>query len=240
MKPQTYRNNLVVPLASPHVGLALIQHLFGEAAFSHAELLGYGDDVMNGLQLMWVVSRLCVEITKVPSPGETVTIETWPNPHDLLGVKRQYVMTDDQGKPLCQGEALWCVLDKTTGRLVRTQGLSILAEDDWLRKDTASEHIHTGRIVKPQEGNVRLTMVSPILADIDKNDHVNNVVYTDWIFQTISLQTPRIYRINYLQQVRMGDTITMELLESSTNVYVSGAIMTPQASLPAFVASIEQ
>ena len=239
MKPQTYKKNLIVPLASSHVGLALIQHLFGEAAFSHAQLLGYGDEVMNAQHLIWVVSRLCVEITALPNPGESVWIETWPNPHDLLGVKRQYVMTDSQGKPLCQGEALWCVLDKDSGRLMRTQGLTFLADDAWLRQDTASELVHTTRLVKPLLENTRQTSVVPTDADIDKNDHVNNVVYTDWILQSIALKKPRIYRINFLHQVRLGDTIQLEIIESSTSVYVSGVILAPDAFPTAFVASIE-
>lgn len=239
MKPQTFRKSLVVPTHSSHSGLALIQQMFGDAAFSHAELLGYGDQEMKDQNLMWVVSRMVVDITTLPKPGEIVMIETWPSPHHLLGVTRQYVMTDEFDQPLCRGEALWCIIDRVSGRLIKTQGLPLLADDSWLRTDKASSFVQTGRIVKPQDRIGRQITVAPILADIDKNDHVNNVVYTDWIFQNITPKKPRFYRINYLQQVRLGDTITMDILESTTKVVVSGVIVTPDSDIPAFIASIE-
>ena len=57
---------------------SVLMQFFQEVASNHAASLGAGYDALILRELFWALSRLTVEITRIPKWGETILIETWP------------------------------------------------------------------------------------------------------------------------------------------------------------------
>ena len=56
-----------------------LMQLFQEAAGNHAAHLGAGYNALLEDKLFWALSRIRVEIGKLPKWGDEIRIETWPN-----------------------------------------------------------------------------------------------------------------------------------------------------------------
>ena len=56
-----------------------ILSIFQDVASSHAEEIGVGYESMLKQNLYWVLSRIKIDIIRMPAPNETVIVETWPH-----------------------------------------------------------------------------------------------------------------------------------------------------------------
>ncbi|MDR2400727.1 MAG: hypothetical protein LBD73_03635, partial [Deferribacteraceae bacterium] len=151
-----------------------------ETANHHAVALGYSvrDMLKNGIT--WVLLRFEVRITgDLPAEGETVTVKTWP-----LGVNRLFFRRDFQvtanGKPFACAVSEWTVFDinsrkaisipqKMTEELTPPQTEKAIDELNW-KLPVFQDAPETASFT------VRKT-------DIDRNGHVNNVRYIEWILE---------------------------------------------------------
>ena len=64
----------------PAEGLSA-QHLFWilqETSAAHSDSIGYGEESMRTLGVMWVVIRYYVQVQRWPKAGERIVIQTWP------------------------------------------------------------------------------------------------------------------------------------------------------------------
>ncbi len=92
--------------------------LMQEAATDHSELLGAGVDVIRAQNLMWVLARQNVEIARMPSYGEKITIETWPGKTVHSMYPRYYRLLDAKGDAVVNSSAIWLLADMSERTLV--------------------------------------------------------------------------------------------------------------------------
>ena len=70
--------------AKPSALLYFIQQAAGE----HCRLLGVDATFLADKNLFWAVSRTRVEITRLPTDGERITVKTWPMPTSRVAYPR--------------------------------------------------------------------------------------------------------------------------------------------------------
>ena len=68
-----YRENFEI--AAEGLSTRLLFWMLQESAGHHSAALGYGEQRMEELGVMWVVIRYVVNCERWPRPGETVTVE---------------------------------------------------------------------------------------------------------------------------------------------------------------------
>ena len=92
--------------------------LLQEAATDHSERLHVGIAEIRRQNLMWVLARQSVEILRMPSYGESVTVETWPGRtvHSLY--PRYYRLMDEKGEVLVNSSSIWMLADMDERALV--------------------------------------------------------------------------------------------------------------------------
>ena len=93
-----------------------LMQLFQEAAGNHAEHLGAGYAALAEEKLFWALSRIRVEIQKMPKWGDEIHIETWPC--SLVGpfFRRDFIFFDDKDEVICRGVSGWLLLSSETMR----------------------------------------------------------------------------------------------------------------------------
>lgn len=161
---------------------ALMQ-LFQEVASNHAAELGGGYDVLIARNLFWALSRLHVEVNRMPRWGETILIETWPCGAEGLFFRRDFVVYDQHQQVMINGVSGWLLVAVQNLRPQRPSQLGIdLPKNDGRRSlplfpDRISTHTELVAFRKTVAYN-----------EIDQNLHVNNTRYLDWATDCFSMR----------------------------------------------------
>ena len=79
-----------------------------ETAGTHSARLGLPWDTMTGMGLAWILSRVQVQMTRLPMVTETVQIETYPTLTRHLFFPRSHIFRDAQGEEIGRRKACGC------------------------------------------------------------------------------------------------------------------------------------
>ena len=144
-----------------------------EVAGKHSELLDLSYDYLASKGLFWAVTRHRVEITRLPTIGETIRVETWPMPPTKVAFPRSIIAYDEAGKEIFRSISLWVLMDLEKRSMI-VPGKSGIALPGTLRGDeltvpgSLAYHLMGSR----ESRRVRYT-------DLDRNGHMNNTRYLE-------------------------------------------------------------
>ncbi|XAR52472.1 Oleoyl-[acyl-carrier-protein] hydrolase [Bertholletia excelsa] len=170
-----------------------ILNLLQETSLNHvwmSGLLGDGFGATHGMvrnNLIWVVSRMQVEVDHYPIWGEIIEIDTWVGASGKNGMRRDWlVRSHATGLVFARGTSTWVMMNRQTRRLskmpeeVRAE-ISPWFIDKQAIKDDMNEKI--GKL----DNNAKYVKsdLKPKRSDLDMNHHVNNVKYVRWMLETI-------------------------------------------------------
>ena len=183
---------------------ALLQML-QESATEHAHELGIAYSHLKPQGLGWVISKLIVNIDKIPSWGERVYITTWPSIRERIATYREFSATDANGNPLFSARSQWLLMDINARRIAR---LERLKHWDLFPEQVNDESFDTPfeKIDTTQNDNIKESLFFARNDDIDLNGHVNNAVFLIWAMESIpdtfTKRVPQKIKISFLEEVR--------------------------------------
>ncbi|XP_042483091.1 oleoyl-acyl carrier protein thioesterase 1, chloroplastic-like [Macadamia integrifolia] len=215
-----------------------ITNLLQEAGCSHLQCTGYSKDgigtgdTMRKMHLIWVTTRMQIELHKYPTWGDVVEIETWLELGRVTG-KRDWIIRDATGAVIGRATSKWAVMNQDTRRLQK------MGKDEL--DDLPNYCPRTTRLAFPEENNSRMKKIpkleepaqystlglKPRRADLDMNQHVNNVTYIGWVLESMPqeiIDTHEVQKVTLdyrreCQQDDMVDSLTsMELVMEGSEV----------------------
>uniref|UniRef100_O04794 Acyl-[acyl-carrier-protein] hydrolase n=1 Tax=Garcinia mangostana TaxID=58228 RepID=O04794_GARMA len=164
-----------------------------ETALNHvktAGLLGDGfgsTPEMSKRNLIWVVTKMQVEVDRYPTWGDVVQVDTWVSASGKNGMRRDWLLRDgNTGETLTRASSVWVMMNKLTRRL------SKIPEE--VREEIGSYFVNSDPVV--EEDGRKVTKLddntadfvrkglTPKWNDLDINQHVNNVKYIGWILES--------------------------------------------------------
>lgn len=182
-----------------------ILDLFQTVASEHVSLHGGGFSDMLAKNLAWVVTKIRFDVFAPLCASRKVTVKTVPHAKKLIGYTRDYYVIDESGKTVIKGTSQWVLIDFTTRRIARSDfDFDGEFSDEYAYPNERLEKV-------PAVSSPELSRYDVKRADLDHNRHVNNVRYLDMVFdaeQDPSLPL-RTVKINYVEEVRNGETITI-------------------------------
>ena len=183
-----------------------------EMAGKHAELLGVGRNALMQQGMVWVLTRVEVEMDRYPRHTDTVATETFPMPVRRWFFPRYFIFRDEQGQELGRAGSLWVLLDVTTRKMARPDAVARLMPDN---SDLLAP-LGLPATVSEVSGTLQAGTLSPLYTDLDMNGHVNNVKYMDWCCNALGIDVLRRrclrrFDINYDLEIRPGQEIRTEL-----------------------------
>ncbi len=197
----------------PHAMLQMMQ----ESAWKHAEALRFGYTDLSEKSLLWVLSRLTADITRLPAWGESVRLETWPTGTHRLFAMREYCLYDENEREVLRANSAWLVLD-TEQRRPRKPGPIIESQDIPLNPGnydeppakldaTSADSAHLENTLDTRAHRVRYS-------DIDVQRHANSAKYLEWTVDSLPDDwlihfRPRTLSINFLRECEIGDTLSV-------------------------------
>ena len=198
----------------------LLFNLLQEVAVNHADELGMGWNYLHQFNQFWALSRMDVEILRMPEWQEEVNIITWPKKNTYLMQPRDYQIKTRNGQVLVRSTSNWVILDGEG----RPQQLSAYENNLGVVEglhalETPASRLRTG---VPCE-NPEFKQV--VYSNVDMNRHANNSAYVTWVMDSFDNEfhdqhTLAFLSINYLQQTRADDRYTVVKQESAPNDFL--------------------
>jgi len=191
---------------------------FQDIASDHAASLGFGRDDLMKHNHFWVLSRICSEISLMPSWGETIILKTWPRGTDRLFALRDYEARYPDGRIIALATSSWLIIDRDTKRIQRPDNLRISLNSDPLVEKALPVNAMK---LEPASGNGRSVPDFRVrVSDLDINLHTNNARYLKWITDSYDLDfmlnnVPLSAEINYLAESRFSDNIAIIISEDA-------------------------
>lgn len=155
---------------------SVLARILQDAAIVHAEELGVGRHVGLEKEALWVITRLSIEIDRLPMWGETITLRTWPGEtrHGLF--PRFFEMTTVGGEPLLKASTIWLLMHATERRMLdpKTIGMEVSGQNR-----EGQLPVPARRVPFPAELSGE-TVRTVLYSETDVNGHMNNTRYLDW------------------------------------------------------------
>ncbi len=182
--------------------------LFQEVAGCHANKLGCGFDEMIKKDLLWMVSRIKYTVLEDTAPRTNVRVNTWPLPPARVIFQREYVITDENDKPLIIGSSEWVPVDCNTRRFGAAKDVYPYELEFLTNKN------YEGRLPRLHdfETEGESYTVTPGFSTIDTNGHVNNTKYANFVLNSIGLEDNEVisdFQIDYHKEVQCGQPLTV-------------------------------
>ncbi len=205
---QTYKISAIHLDCFSRVKPSVLLYFAQETAGAHCMDLALDWDTLAKRHLFWAVIRHRVQITRLPTAGETITVETWPMPTTRSAYPRSTVAYDETGKEVFRSISLWVLMD-TESRSMILPGKSGIIVSGTLR---GTELTAPGSILPMALPNSTTRQVG--YTELDRNGHMNNTRYLDWIDDLLPSafhagHPMREFTICYLAEAKEGQQIDL-------------------------------
>ena len=183
-----------------------ILYLMQEVAGNHFAELSMDYDSLSQRGLFWAIIRNKVQITRLPMRGETIRLETWPMPTTRVAYPRSIIAYDEAGNEVFRAITLWVLMDLGSRSMI-LPGKSGIEVAGTLR---GNELAAPQGLPAKQLQNHRSRYVN--FTDLDRNAHMNNTRYLDWIYDLLgsafhNCHTIRDITACYLSEAREGQKL---------------------------------
>eukprot|EP01018_Ginkgo_biloba_P012087 Gb_21293 [translate_table: standard] len=224
-----------------------IMNYLQETALNHACVAGLAGDgfgathEMTRLNLIWVVTRMQVEVERYPSWGDVVEIDTWVASLGKNSMRRDWLLRDYKtGQILTRATSTWVMMNRETRRLSKFPDAvkeeifpyylerSVIAQDEYTKKldklaDHTAQYLHSG--------------LTPKWSDLDVNRHVNNVKYIGWIMESMPVTILENYELANMTleyKRECGQSNILQSLTSLEGIINEGGLINTRAPLTPF------
>lgn len=202
-------------------------HLFAlfsymqESAYRSFDAHDHGQAYFDANGYCWLLTRIAVELDRLPRWGETLTVDTWHQGARRLIFLRSFRFFDEKGLLLGTASSEWLIARQGSHRPLRP--------DHVWPQGTMGDRIGETVPVECQKLEPRRPLPDrPILvkyadfSDIDRNHHVNNTRYVAWCVDAVHASIHeddrpdpgddlmiRRFDINYINEIRIGAKVNL-------------------------------
>jgi medium-chain acyl-[acyl-carrier-protein] hydrolase len=186
-----------------------MMNFFEDSAISQSERLGVGLEYLRHSKLAWVIHQWNIKIDKFPYYSEKIKVRTYPEGFYKFYAFRKFEVFDNNNNKMIDGNSVWLLLDTEKKRPIRVpeQLAQAYGLDKELTDDSKMTKVREPlRVDSEREFKVRFS-------DIDINNHVNNVNYYEWAFESLpqdilSNYSIKSVKLTYKKEAKLGDIIT--------------------------------
>lgn len=192
-----------------------------EVAGRHSAMISMDYDALAKCRMFWAVTRHRLQISRIPHSGETIRVETWPMPTTRVAYPRSVVAYDAEGNEVFRAISLWVLMNLDTRAMILPRASGVTVEG-LLR---GSELALPGSIFPKSLGSSALRTVC--FTDLDRNGHMNNTRYLDWVADLLPSGFHREHELReltvcYNAEAREGDRLAMDFGTVDGVVQVDG------------------
>ena len=182
------------------------------AADFHSTDRGFGMKYLMTLKRSWVLSRLAIEMTEMPTQHERYTVETWVESAMKYFTSRNFCVTGNDGRVYGYGRSIWAMIDTETRQPTDIFSIDNGAINDWIVADRPCPIAQGGR-VKMSGDEPLARCIDVNYTDIDIHGHVNTLKYIEHVLDLWDIDWYREHRLKrfeiaYVAECHQGDRLS--------------------------------
>ena len=176
----------------------------------HAEMGGISFSDMQVHHQAWVLSRMRVEIKRLPKWRDIITVKTWINSlENSRSIRCLELYIGDEKIVGC--ETFWAVFNTQTRR---PENLALAHQHFEKYPNDKATEIQFSKI-ETSSDKTFVAKKNVLLSDLDIVNHANSVKYLEWCLdyvdpKIIFNQELESFEMNYLKEVSLAETIVIE------------------------------
>ncbi len=205
------------------------------AADFHSTDRGFGMKYLMTIHRSWVLSRLSIEMTEMPSQYERFTVETWVESAMRFFTQRNFQITENNGKVYGYGRSVWAMIDTETRQPADIFAINDGAINQWIETEKPCP-IEKGDRVKMDHNAELVRTIDVYYHDIDINRHVNSIKYIEHVIDLWDISWYREHRIKrfdiaYVAETHQGDKLSFYREQTGEQTYCVRLVKTDQNTL---------
>lgn len=188
--------------------LLTLLNLLQDIADDSANEIGIGYDYLRTVGKAWVLIAMNVQIDRMPHLQEEITIKSWPSDFNALYSEREFEVWSADGQRIIRACSQWIVIDYESRRPVHLKEWlplyepireKVILEDRFPKLPAVEQADYSERFLVRYD-------------DIDRNDHVNNAIYSLWASESLVPEyrlehVPASLMVNFRKEGRFGEKI---------------------------------
>lgn len=195
--------------------------------------MGIGYETLIGQGMVFLLSKVVLEVKRLPKTGDLVQIHTCPLPCKGAQFFRETSMTTPQGEELVHFHTAWMLVNPQDHKILRPTAFPYTLTFGQPDYDPA---IFKFKAAQGEEAGVRPVYYS----DLDINHHVNNAVYGDMCLdflppQALEGHEVAAFAIHYISEARPGDKLQIMLAQPQADTYTVAGLVEGRPSFEAVV-----
>lgn len=191
--------------------LSALFNYFQDVANLHVESLGIGiERLIQDFGVTWVLTRIRVDMERMPLLGEEIVVETWPQLPKRMEFDRDFLVRDASNHVLVRATSNWVIMDIRTREVKKPETIPIHYPF------TPRERTIDCRLGRFKAFGTPEIAYDKVIgySEIDLNEHLNNSRYIDIVMDCFSLEEHRQFsfkslEISYLNESLPGDRLTL-------------------------------
>jgi len=178
-------------------------------AATHSEVGGISFSDMQSFHQAWVLSKMRVEIKRLPKWKEIVTVKTWiQSLENSRSMRCLEIYLGDEKLVGC--ETFWAVFNTQTRR---PEALALPHEHFEKFPNNKATEKSFSKIAIPGEMK-KVIERTVLLSDLDIVNHANSVKYLEWCLDSMDSEMVlqeriKSFEMNYLKEVSLTDVLTI-------------------------------
>lgn len=203
-----------------------------EAAERSSNKDGYGTDFLRENNICWIILRMHLKFSRLPSWQERFTIRTWGTDLNKISYGRDFEIRAEDGSLLGQATSTWILADMNTHRPVIARKRPELPPYEPVDRPKVFG-ADCPKLVFPEREEVEKIKSKPVISkyadfsELDRNLHVNNSRYTAWAYDVlykygIDVDSVSEIIINYVAEVKAGEKVDLFLVEKEDSMLICG------------------
>lgn len=188
------------------LSLSSLVALIGETAWVHVADLGFGYEHLKQSGCSWILLKQRIQMEAWPCWGETLTLRTWLRPNAKVVVEREFEFLLNS-KVIGRASSFYISMNLNT----RKPEILPFPKDGALFFAQPHPCPDPETVQLPAERQP-LGAFKARPSECDMHQHVNNAKIAAWVSDTVpgiisKNHTVREYQIEFLSEVRLGDTV---------------------------------
>ena len=186
-------------------------------------LKGFGHEVLWEQQMVFLLSRISFKVLRYPTQQEIINVTTWECGKTGALFNRGVDFTTPYGEKLISYISGWILANPITRKIYRPSHYDFNMPQDVTRP---IEALPIGKIISEKLEYIGEKIVT--VSDLDCNGHVYNANYADMVGDFILKQDYERevlnYRINYINEAKIGEKISLFQQKSKNKSIIIGKV----------------
>ena len=214
--------------------VAAIFRYFQDVALLATESLKVDSISLSKKNIDWVITRMTVEINRLPKCDEVIYVHTYPGKDMAMLYPRYFFITDAKGDVIVNASSIWALIDNVSRKvIVDREVISKLPPEDF------DEQLPLPEKITVPENRRFIEQRTIHYSDLDFNSHMNNVRYVELL---MDVHDSAFYDEHHLKSISlnyMRELKEKEAVEVFTNASIPETIAVYSKDGLAFLGKVE-